>query len=188
MNTLRRVRPLSALIRSGSSPVFAVTLLVATLFAASLTAVVTEVAGGDAASAAVTDCDGLLWEGTGPDTTDIWTANDTGANRDNITDLIQPAPTTSESSQWSPDGTRIAWEGDDGTTFQIWVADADGSNRQKISDVGTGTDPTNNFDPQWSPDGTKIAWEGDDGTTEQIWVADADGSNRQKISDVGTGT
>lgn len=109
-------------------------------------------------SAAVTGCDGIVWTGVGPETTDVWTADDHGANRDNITDLHkEPAPTTNFSPEWSPDGTQIAWYGFNGTTNQIWTANADGTQRQEISPVSTGTDPTANTSPQWRPRASNVA-------------------------------
>jgi Tol biopolymer transport system component len=95
----------------------------------------------------------------------IFAADPDGSNE------IQLTTVPSETSDWSPDGSRIAFDFFDGTTVQIATMNADGTGVvQLTSDNGF------HGEPAWSPDGARLAFDSDAGNHpagEGIYVMDA---------------
>ncbi|MFU8850484.1 VWA domain-containing protein [Micromonospora sp. SL1-18] len=98
----------------------------------------------------------LLWTATEEDgTTDVWSADATGGDRQDHT----ARPGRSETGPaFSPDGLRLAYSAEQpGGGARIVVADATGANPQVLAPPGT-IDGDRDTDPTWSPAGDAIAF------------------------------
>ena len=126
-------------------------------------------------------------------TSNIWTMNADGTALTALT-TTTAMNASSNSPQWSPDGTKIAFESSRATdrtnaantnnTGNIWVVNTDGTGLTPL------TTTTANYAlsriPQWSPDGTRIVFQSHrktDGTdadntnnTTNIWMVNANGT------------
>jgi WD40 repeat protein len=93
------------------------------------------------------------------------------------------------SSNWSPDGTRVAIDryadfgspACDGYFYcnsEIFTIGPDGNGLARVT-----TDPANDVSPSWSPDGSKVAFaSGRDGNGE-IYTINADGTGETRLTD-----
>jgi len=103
------------------------------------------------------------------------------------TQLTDVFPGLAVSSDWSPDGTKIAFDAnDDPDAFpEIWVMNADGSGQTQLTD-------NDGFDafPNWSPDGQWIAMESDGPNypaTQGIWKMKPDGGSLAQVTTIPPG-
>jgi Tol biopolymer transport system component len=86
---------------------------------------------------------------------------------------------TDWSTQFSPDGRRVAFESDRSGQFEIWLADPDGSNAVQL----TSMDAPASGDPRWSPDGQTIAFNSNlEGQQEIYLIPAGDGKPRRLTS------
>jgi Tol biopolymer transport system component len=96
--------------------------------------------------------------------TQLFTIEPDGSNEQQLTDV----PTSIESPDWSPDGSKIAFDSDLGGNVHIYVVNADGSGLTQITS-GDGFE----FTPSWSPDGTNMAIDsGQPGLPDGIFIID----------------
>jgi Tol biopolymer transport system component len=90
-----------------------------------------------------------------PNPADIWVINIDGTGLTNLTDSLAG---NEFSSEWSPDGTKIAYvRQEDGQCCDsdIWIMNADGSGQTNVTNT---PDYSEGF-PDWSPDGSRIIFD-----------------------------
>jgi TolB protein len=92
----------------------------------------------------------------------VFVANPDGSNE------LQLFAMTSEGSDWSADGSRIAFDFFDGTTVQIGTINPDGSGFVQLT-----FDSAFHASPTWSPDGKRIAIDFESATEHGIQLIDA---------------
>jgi TolB protein len=112
-------------------------------------------------------------QGGGP--VQVWTMNQNGSDKHQITRMSGPAIFP----DFSPDGSRIVFTAKpaDSTTRDIYVVSSDGSNLIRLTS-GVG----NNAYPAFSPDGRKIVFTSDRTGTWQVWLMNADGSHQRQLT------
>jgi Tol biopolymer transport system component/tRNA A-37 threonylcarbamoyl transferase component Bud32 len=83
-----------------------------------------------------------------------------------------------DSSQYSPDGSKIAFASDRSGSIEIWVCDSQGQNPVQLTNFGrtlTGT-------PRWSPDGRYIAFDSRVEGSSDIYAISADGGSPRRLT------
>lgn len=84
---------------------------------------------------------------------------------------------TDFTTDYSPDGKKIAFSSYRSGFLEIWVCDSDGSKPVQLTYLRTSS--TN---PRWSPDGKRIAFESRPGEYSEIYVINADGGTPQRLT------
>ena len=105
---------------------------------------------------------------------EIYVMNVDGSNQTRLTDN----PAQENSSDWSPDGSKIAFNSNRDGNLEIYVMNADGSGVERL----TNGDPAD-ITPDWSPDGNKIVFVSNRWGSPDIFVMNADGSNHVRLTD-----
>src|SRR5437870_1135603 len=107
----------------------------------------------------------------------LFVANPDGSNE------LQLLTVTSEGSDWSADGSRIAFDFFDGTSVQIGTINPDGSGFQQLT-----FDNAFHASPTWSPDGKRIAFDLESDAERGIRIIDAsDGAVQLQVTSNPTG-
>jgi Tol biopolymer transport system component len=108
----------------------------------------------------------------------IWAANPDGSHQRRLTHI------PSFSSDWSPDGRRIAFDFADDTGVHIATMDPNGRHVRQLT-----FGPAIQEEPAWSPDGRWIAFDAsptfpddDPGFHTDIWIMRADGSHKRQLT------
>src|SRR5262245_40922756 len=82
------------------------------------------------------------------------------------------------SSQYSPDGRKIAFASDRAGSLEIWVCDSEGQNPVQLTNFGV----THTGTPRWSPDGRYIALDSRVEGSSDIYVISADGGKPRHLT------
>jgi TolB protein len=112
-------------------------------------------------------------EGGGP--VQVWTMNQDGSDKQQVTHMSGPAIFP----DFSPDGSELVFTAKpaDSPTRDIYVISSDGSGLVRLTS-GEG----NNVYPAFSPDGSKIVFDSDRTGTFQVYVMNADGSGQNQLT------
>ena len=122
----------------------------------------------------------IAYHGTAGSSFEIFTINDNGNNRQQLTD-VEDALGANSNPSWSADGSQILFDSErEGGGFQnrdVFVMNADGSGQTRLS-----SPLPDDWNPVFSPDGQKIAFQSFRDGNEEIYVADADGANAMNLT------
>jgi len=138
--------------------------------------VLTDFAGRDGDPSWSPDGTKIAFESFRSGSSELWTMNADGTNKNRLTFNGGPED---RSSSWSPDGSQIVYHTTEfvGFSFEVMIINADGNGKTRLTE-NTAQDSL----PSWSPDGTKIAFNSTRDGNPEIYVINTDGSDPTRLT------